>query len=202
MAGVTLVEMLIAITLTGIAFAALTAVVGISIGANGQMLAQARLKDELIAVGEYIQQELRRAGHNPMITSALLNDQPMVNPFAELLQISHHPSEASNTCIEFGYDLNANGVIDRTPQERMGIRLYQESVEVRMAARRCDAGGWQNLTDESIIVIDSLEFNLTLAQLPDSDSATINYRVSGYHRAYPAIHRSYSGLVEVAAYAQ
>ena len=159
--GASLVELMIAMALGLTALAAMTSLVGSGIGMNARLLASSRLNEEVNAIGQLLTRDIKRAGYNAD-TIAMVTD-PTASPslFANSLVVSEFPGEAANSCLIFAYDRNSNGVIDTVgTNENFGFRLNDGAVEIRIGGATCEVGGWQNLSDTSVVNITDLTFTL------------------------------------------
>lgn len=137
--GYSLIEMLI-VTAVGTSFFAGVFVV---MGNATALLSQHQQYQEAVAMIDrvvfLISSELERHGY--------------WSPDGEqkpLFVISQHNGETKDSCILFAYDSNNNGQLDKSnPSEFRGFRLRKQAIEMRVAQRSCNGGGWQDLTVSS-----------------------------------------------------
>lgn len=176
--GATLLELLIASALGLISISALAALVGFTIGVNAVTLAKMRLHEELDTLMLAMTEEIRRAGFGRHI--GLVQGNLPQSPFSASLDISSHGQETQNSCILFAYDRNMNGLLDiENGNEKAGFRLHDKAVEMRVDGRSCLQGGWQDITDPSIININQLSFELSEQDAALSSVSTIKIILQG-----------------------
>ncbi|RDV29325.1 hypothetical protein DXV75_02425 [Alteromonas aestuariivivens] len=185
--GFTLTELMIACAL-GLGMYAAVISYSVKLMQNHQKLAERlQLEEELSALTDSMQRELRRAGYHGTITSMMAPDSNWPdNLFAKHTRIEAHAQEAPNSCILFSYDVNHNGSLDtEDPNEQMGFRLKDRAVELRQNGLGCQAGGWHDLTNSRIVQIEELSFSL-LPYSP-SEGSLLTIRVQASLKKAPAI---------------
>lgn len=191
--GASLIELMIAMTLGLGSLSVIASVIGYGIGANGKLLANSRLSEEVNAIGSLISRDLKRAGYSAD-TTALVTD-PTASPsaFANSVVVSQHPDESADSCIVFAYDRNTNGVLDTVgTNENYGFRLRSGAVEIRKAGAACADGGWENLTDTDMVSITGLSFSLTQTTFNTVVSTQVNVFLQGELAADSNFSRQYT----------
>ena len=159
--GASLIELMIAMALGLGSLSLMASVIAYGIATNGKLLANARLSEEVNAIGVLISRDLKRAGYNGNTPALVAKPNVFPSAFANSLVVSQHPDESASTCIVFAYDRNRNGVLDTVgTNENYGFRLHDGAVEIRMAGADCSQGKWQNLSDTRVVVISELRFSL------------------------------------------
>ena len=191
--GASLIELMIAMALGLGSLSVIATVIGYGIGANGKLLANSRLSEEINAVGSLITRDIKRAGYSAD-TIALVTD-PTASPsaFANSVVVSRHPDEIADSCIVFAYDRNSNGLLDTVGgNENFGFRLRSGAVEIRKAGAACADGGWENLTDVDMVTITELSFSLTQTTFNTVVSTQVNVSIVGELAANDNFSRQYS----------
>ncbi|MEP0356584.1 prepilin peptidase dependent protein B [Paraglaciecola sp.] len=157
--GNSLVELMISITLGFASMTAMSSLVGHGIALNSQLMTKSRLNAEVNAVLAVISQDLGRAGYQAFTKELLDDSNTFINPFHKSVALSEYENESVNSCITFAYDRNKNGKLDViNTNENYGYRLRDNAIEMRIDGLGCDKGGWQDLTDSSLIKINTLSF--------------------------------------------
>lgn len=166
-AGMTLVEILIALAVNGILLAALVSVFSANINNYTKTLNTSRLIQNLQTALLIMSNDIRRAGYYANAYNDIgtgLNN----NPFVSTSNGTDVSINSSNNCILFSYDHDSNGAIPAISasidDERYGFRLLNQAIQARPpgAAFSCTAGStaWENITDTNIIQITNLTFTL------------------------------------------
>lgn len=158
--GLSLIELMITMSLGLLMMAALTSVFANTIGVNSRSLQLSQLQEESTAVLELMVSDLRRAGFRANAHLLVVDPTIANTDFNDSLVISNHPDEALLSCVLFRYDANQNGSFDGST-ELFGYRLRDGQVERRQDAVDCASSGWQALTSEAMVTVDSLSFTLT-----------------------------------------
>lgn len=79
------------------------------------------------------------------------------------LAVGQYKNEAIASCVVFAFDGNRDGHISRlSPVEHYGFRLNKKAIEYRLDAKTCDQGHWQDLTHTGTLLVDKLEFHVSL----------------------------------------
>ena len=113
-----------------------------------------------------------------------------LNPFDDSLIIASYGAESANSCINFAYDRNKNGVLDPSPSnEKYGYRLKDGAVEIRLSGSACDASGWHDLTDPKIIKVTALKFIVEQTTVQSVTQTRINIEFQAGLKKHPDILR-------------
>ncbi|MFT2091606.1 prepilin peptidase dependent protein B [Paraglaciecola sp. 2405UD69-4] len=157
--GSSLVELMISIALGFASMTAMSSLVGHGIALNSQLMIKSRLNAEINAVLAVLGQDLARAGYQALTKELLEDPINFSNPFHHSVRFKHYDKEPANSCITFAYDRNKNGKLDVVnTNENYGYRLRDNAIEMRIDGLGCDKAGWQDLTDPSLIKINTLSF--------------------------------------------
>jgi prepilin peptidase dependent protein B len=160
--GASLIEMMLAMTLGLVSLSTVASLVGYGVGVNAKLLESSRLSQEIIAVGSLLTRELKRAGYSANTVAMVGDPANLPSQFSSTMSVSAHPGEASNSCITFSYDRNANGILDTiNGNENFGFRLKDGAVEIRIDGASCIDNGWENLSDDQVLDITQLSFALS-----------------------------------------
>lgn len=116
----------------------------------------AALEDELRSLQQHITQQIGRADYTSNPAGLVKNPYLTTKMAPSTLKISQFGSENANSCITFSYDKK-----DRGHNELLGYRLHNNAIEYRVAGRRCNQGGWHDITDAKTTSITN--FSLTLS---------------------------------------
>ncbi len=186
--GLTLIELLIGMTVGVLVLGGASAVYLLTVRGAAETLHGTRLNQELRAVMEIMQLDIRRAGYWAFPEAA----DPAQNPFqAQLggiqndLHIGQVTGEATGSCLTYSYDLNTNTMVgvcesctpvgapfnaapyDQSNVEMFGFRLKNSAVQLRTrlasgseVAFDCNSGRWEAITSEDVS-ITGLRFILT-----------------------------------------
>lgn len=134
--GVSLVELLVTLVIGLIVIGASTTVFIGTLGANSSQMRISRLNNELRTAMTYVSRDLRRAGYNNW-TVAQLEARDFTNSGQAVPVMGAAAAAVS-------YDINNNG-----GTQRYGFQLSNDGV----IQAQIDAGGWNNLTDPSVVQI-------------------------------------------------
>ncbi|WP_289027953.1 prepilin peptidase dependent protein B [uncultured Paraglaciecola sp.] len=157
--GNSLVELMISIGLGFASMTAMSSLVGHGIALNSQLMTKSRLNAEINAVLAVVSQDLGRAGYQAFTKELLDDPTAFINPFHKSVALSEYVNESANSCITFAYDRNKNGKLDViNTNENYGYRLRDNAIEMRVDGLGCDKGGWQDLTDSTLIKVNTLSF--------------------------------------------
>jgi len=161
--GLSLVELMIGLAIGMAAVTALVSFVGFGIGVNSKAINKSKLSEETEMLIDFMSSEVMRAGYTGA-TIAMLQD-PTANPslFANSLIVSQHPDEELETCINYTYDINGNGVVDTVGiNENLGFRLRSKTIQIRQEGATCDANiNWSTISDPAVIDVELLAFTLS-----------------------------------------
>lgn len=175
--GFTLLELLVALTISAIIMAATISSLVMSVQGSRKTTDFSRLDSQLKLVISAMTLDIQRAGYWGNAGSKA------TNPFmAAGVNIAVN---ASNDCILLSYDRNADGLLPIesavSDDERYGYRWVTNVIQYRpaTAAFNCTSANWVNLTDPNVIQVTA--FSVTLnTQDVDIDGAgvgTENMRV-------------------------
>ena len=160
--GASLIEMMITMTLGLVSLSTVASFVGYGVGVNAKLLESSRLSQEIMAVGALLKRELRRAGYSANTEEMVSDPANLLSQFSSSISVSAYPGEASNSCIVFSYDRNGNGMLDTVDgNENFGFRLKDGAVEIRIDGASCIDNGWENLSDDQVLEITQLSFELS-----------------------------------------
>jgi prepilin peptidase dependent protein B len=159
MAGLTLVELMIAIVLGMIVIAGVIQVFVGSVRSNSELLRMTRLEEELSAVLTLVSSDVRRAGYNSQATNPANVASGWVNTMAPITV------NADEDCILYSYDTTGDGNA-ALAANRFGFRLNGTTIEMytntNAADWDCDAAtGWAAATSTGVVEITALDFELT-----------------------------------------
>jgi prepilin peptidase dependent protein B len=159
--GASLIEMMITMTLGLVSLSTVASLVGYGIGVNAKLLESSRLSQEIMAIGSLLSRDLRRAGYSANTVVMVSDPASFPSLFSNSIAVSAYPGEAINSCIIFAYDRNGSGILDTTDgNENFGFRLKDGAVEIRVDGASCVDNGWENLSDDQILEITQLTFEL------------------------------------------
>jgi type II secretory pathway component PulJ len=172
--GVTLTDLLIGTTVGALVLIGISTTYVLGARATSQNVAQARLNQELRAVLEMMQQDIRRAGYWDM--SAVEDPDPAQNPFQSTiddidrrLRTGQVDGESTGSCILYSYDLEHG---NPTAMTMFGFRLRRQSVQMRTGPSSVDdktfectlgSGSWERISSDDVR-ITVLRFTIETAQ--------------------------------------
>lgn len=177
--GYSLVEMLVALTITALLIAVFVSMFSSAIQRNKQALNTARLDQSMQAALSLMSADIRRAGFwGNAIAGLHTGSNP--NPFngADI-------SISGGNCILLSYDQNGDGSLPSvgagTDDERYGYRLLNNAIQARPsgASYSCgaSANAWENVTDANVLRITALSFvqtnRVVLINSPATASMTV-----------------------------
>lgn len=223
--GFTLVELLVALVLSLIVIAAITAATVALLRTNADTIKMTRLHEQLRSVLVMMTNNIRRAGSDSNAMTAGPN--PATSIFmpinvADLGTGSDcaEPFSPSSRCdcIVFSYDVNVNGTQETKEFFGFGYNSNDDSVRVRYGDNACttsnmdDDDKWKPLTDDTI-EITNLDITPTLqvSSIPNSNItplddggtlATVTVRkyditLSGRLKNDPSVTRTFTETVHV-----
>jgi prepilin peptidase dependent protein B len=187
--GMTLTGLMVGMTLGVLVLSGISAVYLLTVRAAAETFRSALLGQELRAVMEVMQLDIRRAGYWAFPAGA----DPADNPFQSTIQgivndlrTGEFRGEARGSCLTYSYDMNANTTIgfcggcssgrapfdaapyDRSNVEMFGFRLREGAVQMRArlasgseVAFDCNSGHWEGVTSEEVRITD-LRFTVTI----------------------------------------
>lgn len=188
--GISLVELMISMTLGLASIAAAASLMEHGITLNTTLLAQSRLEEEINAVVTVISHDLKRAGYYAFTNEMVKKPSIHSNPFDNSLIIGAYAAEPANSCINFAYDRNKNGVLDTAPNnEKYGFRLRDSAVEIRLDGAACNASGWHDLTDPKVVQVTALNFDMEQATVQKITQTRVNIELRARLNKHPSISR-------------
>jgi prepilin peptidase dependent protein B len=171
---VTLTDLLVGTTVGALVLIGISTTYVLGARSTSQNVEQARLNQELRAVLEIMQQDIRRAGYWDI--SAADDPDPAQNPFQSAidgidrrLRKGQVDGEPAGSCILYSYDLD-----DGNPDAMtlFGFRLRRQSVQMRTGPSSVDdtsfactigSGSWERITSDDVRITD-LRFAIATAQ--------------------------------------
>jgi type IV pilus assembly protein PilW len=158
--GAGLVELMIGMAIGLIIVAAAATVYVTTVRGGADTLRSAKLNIELRGAMDIMVAEIRRAGYLWFDADTDLS----TNPF---MQANTNLTLVGSDCLLFAYDANANNVADTSDQ--FGFKKNGSKVSMRLGGTApstsagCSAAGdsWEGITDDNIIIVDTLTFAVT-----------------------------------------
>jgi prepilin peptidase dependent protein B len=199
--GNSLVELMISMGLGLASITAMASLVGHGIALNSSLLAKSRLDEEINGVLAIMTIDLKRAGYFALTDE--LVDTPLFanNPFDDTFVVSQFVGESVNSCINFAYDRNKNGVVDTiATNENYGFRLKNNAIEIRLDGAACDQSGWHDLTDPKVVKVTELTFTVEKTIVQQITQTRVNIRLQAHLKKYPDLSRWVSTGVVIANY--
>jgi len=149
-AGLTLIEMMIAMVLGLFVTAVIITVFSTNVRSSTENIKMIRLNQELRGVMTMMVDEIKRAGYSADPTNSDFMDD--FNVF---------PTAPPHTCLRYSYDENRDGI--RDANERFGFKLEDDTVKWTTSggdpntAPICGVGVWTELTDPNLAFITTLD---------------------------------------------
>lgn len=197
--GVTIVEMMIALSLGLIISSGMLATwLKLQKSAVGA-LQQSRLQQDLRAISHIMAADVRRAGYwgwSPELGLAIIQ-----NPFMSAENDIHidrvNTTEADHSCLTYSYDVDRNGQVGQTMVERFGFRLHDQAIEMRTGGIEfnCQSGKWQDITRSGTIITELIFTMQQETILPATGCSAaqmclrrrlLMFTISGYLQTRPA----------------
>ena len=199
--GNSLVELMISMTLGLASITAMASLVGHGIALNTSLLAKSRLDEEMNAVVAVVSHDLKRTGYYALTDKIVKNPTNFSNPFDGSLSLSAYIAEPANSCINFAYDRNKNGLLDTSPNnEKYGFRLRDNAVEVRLGGAACDESGWHDLTDPKVVQVTALKFIIKQSSVQQIMQTLVIIELQAHLKKHPDISRSINTSVLIENY--
>jgi prepilin peptidase dependent protein B len=199
--GNSLVELMISMTLGLASITAMASLVGHGIALNTSLLAKSRLVEEINAVVAVISHDLKRAGYYAHTKDIVTDPTIFSNPFDDSLSVSAYATEPVNSCINFSYDRNKNGVLDTAAtNEYYGFRLKDSAIEIRLDGAACDKLGWHDLTDPKVVQVTALHFTVAQITVQQVTQTRVNIALQARVKKHPDISRSINTSVLIENY--
>lgn len=204
MSGFTLVEIMIALLINALLFAAVITIFTAVMKHYREFKLINQLDTQLQTVVSLMANDIRRAGYWSGASGDIGLGQNN-NPF----MASGTDITASGNCILFTYDRNQNGTLpsisSSIDDERYGYRLSNMTILTRPpgAGFSCSATDWENFTDPNVIQVTSLTFTLASSQYttgPGSQAMTfrrVTIDITGRLTSNPSITQTISRQVKV-----
>ncbi|MDD5267265.1 MAG: prepilin-type N-terminal cleavage/methylation domain-containing protein [Methylococcales bacterium] len=150
-AGFTLIELMISIVIGLIVLSAVISMFVTMIKSDNDNLKSIRLNQQLRAAMSLITRDIRRAGFDGLGATRAAGSYPFSTPLSRLT-IGNNDHGNANSCVGFAYDEDKDGIDDGNA-ERYGYRWdsVDGAIEIRKSGIACTVGGWENLTDETLI---------------------------------------------------
>lgn len=199
--GVSLPALLIGMTLGVLVLTGLATVYLLTARGSLESIRSARLNQELRAVIELMQRDIRRAGYWARPAGAPVADNPFQSEIAGImndLRTGAATGETSDSCLTYSYDLNGNGLIglcegcapsappfdavpyDQSNVEMFGFRLRSGAIQMRTRRASqgetsfdCQSGWWETITSDEVR-ISSLRFTIETRTLNLAPTKTVS----------------------------
>jgi prepilin peptidase dependent protein B len=205
--GLTLPEILIALTLNVLIFTALISIFIGNLKHHRDSLNATRLTQNLQSVLNVMGDDIVRAGYWANARTDIgtnLNNNPFMASGVDL-------AITGGNCILFAYDHDSNGslpsISSASDDERYGFRLVNQAIQARPpgATFACNAANnaWENMTDTNLMQITNLTFTLTsttIATGPGSRSLlmrVIDISVTGQLTSNTSITRTLTKRIKI-----
>jgi len=149
-AGLTLIEMMIAMVLGLFVIAVIITVFSTNVRSSTESIKMIRLNQELRGVMTMMVDELKRAGYSK---------EPTVSAFMDELNFT-------STCARYSYDEDDSAALGDTTtdaDERFGFRLNSNTIEWAKSATGagCTGGTWTSISDPNLASITTLNFDIS-----------------------------------------
>ncbi|YCH29849.1 prepilin peptidase-dependent protein [Erwinia sp. D4-22] len=161
-AGFSLMEMLIAMALSGILMLGALRLLPHLQRQNLQLQSQVRLQEDLQQIMNLLEKAIRRAGY----CHGLCQGTPLI--------IQQH-------CLLVRWDENSNGRWEGPEHEESewyGYRLRNQRLEMQRGVSSCNGSGWESLSEPAMLTINQLVFT--------RDEQQIRITLGGASSALPA----------------
>jgi prepilin peptidase dependent protein B len=199
--GNSVVELMISMTLGLASITAMASLVGHGIALNTRLLAKSRLDEEMNAVVAVVSHDLKRAGYYARTDEIVKNPTTLSNPFDGSLSVAAYTAESANSCINFAYDRNKNGLLDTSPNnEKYGFRLRDSAVEISLGGAACHDSGWHDLTDPNVVQVTALEFIIKQSHVQQVTQTRVTIALQARLKKHPDISRSINTSVLIENY--
>jgi prepilin peptidase dependent protein B len=159
--GFTLIEIMISLSLSGVAVLATTSLLASTTTSLYKLDQVSRLQAELNTLASVLYEDIRNMGYDALALQRLTDTSLASSPFSSRAEVAAFTGEASLSCILFTHDINQDGQLNtHSPNERRGYRLRNGALEVRIGGRGCREAGWQDLNASDFIHITQLHFDV------------------------------------------
>jgi type II secretory pathway pseudopilin PulG len=146
-AGMSIVELMVGVAVGLIVVAAASLLMTSQLVENRRLLMETQLQQDLRAAADIMTRDLRRAGSQPELGALGLIWYPGATGTSSNIRARNF--SAGSTTINFEYEPGGTTAI------RFGYELLDGVIRARMGA----SGGFQELTDKRVMVVDSLTFD-------------------------------------------
>ncbi|WP_341503072.1 prepilin-type N-terminal cleavage/methylation domain-containing protein [Gallaecimonas sp. GXIMD4217] len=202
--GMTLVELLVAMTLGLVVILAATTLFSATVGASSVSAKMSQLRNDLNAISGLIASDLRRAGYDGDALSALARAACSSNyetdcPFA--FKASRDINAAQN-CIVVRFDADGDGNRDIDSDEIRGYRLNGNQIQVATSwgaspENGCDnASTWEAISYDGEVIINGLTFTY-VSGAAGTNIRSIDIAISGAHATAPDLQMAISRTVRL-----
>lgn len=175
--GVTLVELLVTLTISGLILIGIVDFYVVNVQHNKTMLNVAKLDQELNLAMNIMANDIKRAGYWANAQDDFGSTENN-NPFMEDSKTDVEVGGSGNSCILFSYDKDDDGTFD---DEMFGIRLEDNAIRLRTETSSFGCSGssasWTDLTDPNVINVSALTFTLTTTDITLASGATMQRRI-------------------------
>jgi len=162
--GFSLIEFMIAMTISLVAIGMITSIYLSGLIIDGKNIKLARLHQEVSSLTLLMINDIKRAGYindahfNTTGTISGCVSPALCSPvqFRTIITDAKDSDEPTDSCISYAYDEDGSG--GNNNSNAMGYRLHNGAIEVRVAQRSCDTGGWTDITDSQFVHISALQF--------------------------------------------
>jgi|GEM_PF-6508135 len=162
--GFSLIEFMIAMTISLVAIGMITSIYLSGLMIDGKNIKLARLRQEVSSLTLLMISDIKRAGYindahfNTIGTISGCASPAICSPidFRTIITDAKDSDEPTDSCITYAYDEDSSGGINNS--NAMGYRLHNGAIEVRVAQRTCNSGGWTDITDSQFVHISELKF--------------------------------------------
>ncbi|GLR08347.1 prepilin-type cleavage/methylation domain-containing protein [Mixta theicola] len=170
-AGFSLMEMLIAMALSGILMLGALRLLPHLQRQNLQLQSQVRLQEELQQIMNVLEKAIRRAGY----CHGICQGTPLI---------------LQRDCLLVRWDENSNGRWEGPEHEESewyGYRLRNQRLEMQRGVSSCDGSGWESLSDPATLAVGELVFTRAGRQ--------VTLTLGGESPSFPALHLTLQGVV-------
>ena len=138
-AGLTLIEMMIALLIGLIITAGVLTIFVSNIKSSSENTKMIRMNQQLRSTMSFITDELKRAGYSGDSSNSAFIDELNFNN--------------SQPCLRYAYDENADGTMQSN--EQLGFQLKNSAIEwgKHVSSTDCSTGSWEAITDTKIVKI-------------------------------------------------
>ena len=142
--GFSLIELMISLTIGLVVIAGIISLFSNSVKSSANIVADAKLNEDLSSILDFISREVKRAGYDGSASSNANTN------------FGIDDSESTSSCLIYTYDMNGNGTVDSN--EKNGIRLNSGSVLFKQNTTKCSSISNGAINDPNTIFISALTF--------------------------------------------